>query len=272
MRSATLMLLLLTLVSACGKTNSYSRKDLFLNASVMEELIKQQTIFCSDEKFCPEGIARMFAVNFESNELSSQCSAFLVTEDMVMTNSHCIWTGDISLKETCEGLYFAFPTTLGQTQTAGCSEILWRDRRQNGRHRYRIGDNDFALVRLNKKVSVRPLNLSEEIQVGQTVYPLVIDHFDSYMARATKLSCQVQSVDAYGVAVLKDCPIISGNSGSAVMDENHNVVAIVFASDNTHIRRPTDELSIRTQGPLNEGKAHTISHIKKVMGKILQGI
>lgn len=235
----------------------------------MDNLIKSQTIFCSDEKFCPEGIARMFAVNFEDNNLSSRCSAFLVADDIVMTNSHCIWVGDISLEETCKGLYFAFPTPMGQAETASCSEILWRDRRQYGRTSYRKGDNDFALVKLDRKMSVKPLTLKDDIQVEQTVHPVVMDHIDSFLARATKLSCKVQSIDKYGVAVLDDCPIISGNSGSAVLNDNLEVVALVFASDNIHVRKPTDELAIRSDGGNNDGKAHTVAHIKKVLGNIL---
>jgi V8-like Glu-specific endopeptidase len=269
LRSSALILLLCLILTACGKTNSHSKKDKFLNPAQMNALMAAQNIFCSDSEFCPEGVARMFAINFKDNALSSSCSAFLVAEDLVMTNSHCIWTGDVSLEETCRGLYFAFPNPHGQTQSAQCSKIMWRDRRQNGRDSYRKGDNDFALVKLDRKVSIRPLKLNSHIQVGQTVHPLVMDQYDSFSARVTKLNCDVLSINRYGVATLKDCPIISGNSGSAVLDANQTVVAVIFSSSNAHVRSPTDELELRTQGQSTQGRVHTIAHIKKILGEIL---
>lgn len=266
MRSTALILFLLTMISACGKpATSSTRKERTLNPGMMESLIANQTIYCSDSEFCPEGVARMFAINFDDNKRSSMCSAFLIAEDLVMTNSHCVWAGDISLKQTCEGLYFAFPTPHGQTQTALCSKIMWRDPRQNGRDTYRKGDNDFALIRLNQKVSVKPLKLSSTLSVGQKVFPLVTDHIDGFMAQMTKLECEVESIDRLGVTILKDCPVISGNSGSAVLDENKNVVAVIFASTDPHIRKPTDQLVIRTKSS-TRGLAFTISHIKRILG------
>lgn len=266
MRSSALILLMLMVIAACGKTNSHTKKDRFLDHYQMQGLIQTQNIFCSDAAFCPEGVARMFAVNFQDNKQSSTCSGFLIADDLVITNSHCVWTGDIGLEKTCQGLYFAFPVPHGQTQNAQCSKILWRDRRQNGRNTYRQGDNDFALIQLDHKVSVRPLKLNTDIKVGQIVHPLVMDQFDAVSARVTKLSCEVIFINKHGVASLKDCPIISGNSGSAVLDENQTVVGVVFASTNAHVRTPQDELELRMQGAKTLGQVYTIAHIKKILG------
>jgi hypothetical protein len=109
------------------------------------------------------------------------------------------------------------------------------------------------------------LKLNSELQVGQVVHPLVMDQFDSFSARVTKLSCEVVRINRYGVASLKDCPIISGNSGSAVLDENQTVVGVVFASSNAHIRTSQDELEVRMRGQQNFGSIYTIPHIKKIL-------
>lgn len=235
---------------------------------MMESLIANQNIYCSDEAFCPEGVARMFSINFDDNARSSMCSAFLIADDVLMTNSHCIWAGTISLEKTCQGLYFAFPAPLGQSQTALCSKILWRDHHTNGRSRYHRGDNDFALIKLDRKIAVTPLNLQNKISVGQKVFPLVTDHLNGFTARVTKLECEVESIDKMGVALLKNCPVISGNSGSAVVNEELDVVGIIFASTDNKIRKATDELELRIVSN-TKGLAFTMEHIQTTLGVTL---
>ena len=266
-----LLISIAVLFSACGKPESKSiaRQKIRITAEQMSLILANQNITCSDADFCPEGIARMFAINFEDANNSSTCSAFLISQDVVMTNTHCVYGQKFSLKKICSGLFFVFPAH-GLSYTAQCSEILWRDNRQDGRHFYRDGDNDFALVKLDWKIPLTPLKLVKGgIKPGSKVFPVVVDQMGGFNARITKLECKVDKLIAkYGVAQLGDCPVISGNSGSPVLDENQNVIGLIFASSNNRIRDPNDELIDRIKSK-TKGFAFSTDYIQKTKGQLL---
>jgi hypothetical protein len=266
-----LIITLLVLAAACGKPESQfiSRKKVQMNQEQMSLIIAGQSLTCSDPDYCPEAVARMFAINFEDVNNSSTCSAFLVAPDLVMTNSHCVFGLKMSLEKICSGIYFSFQMQ-GYNYSAQCSKIIWRDSRQVGRHYYRNGDNDFALIRLDHNLPITPLKLvSNSPRPQQRLYPLVVDQMGSYNARITKLDCLVErSIPQYGVIQLGNCPIISGNSGSPVFDENRNIVALIFASSDNKARTPSDELSIRIKAN-TKGYALSSEYILKRIGHLL---
>lgn len=272
MQLQTLLLISLTvLLAACGKPESkkISRKREHITPEQMSLILENQSITCGDQDFCPEGIARMFSINFEDASNSSTCTAFLVAPDVVMTNTHCVYGNNMGLEKICSGLYFAFPSQ-GFSYTAQCSKILWRDGRQHGRHHYRDGDNDFALVKLDRKIPLTPLKLiTGALKRGAVVFPLVVDQIGGFNARITKLECKVEKeTPKYGVVQLANCPVIAGNSGSPVMDKDQNVVGIIFASSDNKIRKPSDELSIRTKS-ISKGYAFSMDYIQSIIGHLL---
>lgn len=235
----------------------------------MALIIAGQTITCSDQSFCPEGIARMFTINFEDVNNSSTCSAFLVAPDVVMTNTHCVHGAKKNLEKICSGLYFVFPGQ-GFTYSAQCSNILWSNRHQTSNHNYRSGDNDFALIKLDRNIPLTPLKISRGgLKQGANVFPVVVDQMGGFNARITKLECQIEKVIAkQGVLKLSNCPVISGNSGSPVLDENQNVIGIIFASSNNNIRSPSDELEVRIKSN-TKGFAFTMDYVMMKMGHLL---
>ena len=262
---------LTVMLAACGKPHSefVSIKKERITPDQMALVAAGQSITCSDQEFCPEAIARMFAINFDDVNKSSTCSAFLVAPDVVMTNSHCVYGLKMSLAKICSGLYFSFPIN-GFPLTAKCSEIIWRDARQHGRPNYKKGDNDFALIRLDRNIPVKPLKFNNvETKAGLKVFPVVVDQQGSFNARVTKLDCSVEKINPrYGVIQLGNCPVISGNSGAPVLDENQNVVAVIFASSNNAVRKPQDEIPLRIKST-SKGFAYSIVHIQKMIGHLL---
>ena len=272
MKTSILALItLLVLICACGKPQSefQSRKQIKMTQEEMSLILSGQSLSCSDEDFCPEAVARMFAINFEDVHNSSTCSAFLVAPDLVMTNSHCVFGLKMSPEKICSGIYFSFQIQ-GFNHSAHCSEIIWRDSRQVGRHYYRNGDKDFALIRLDHNIPITPLKLVSNLPlIEEKLFPIVVDQINGYRARMTKLDCLVEKmVPEYGVIQLSDCPIISGNSGSPVLDENRNVVALIFGSSENNVRLVSDELSIRKKSR-SKGFALSSAYILSQIGHLL---
>ena len=254
---------------SCGKKDSQQSAPKIQNITPeqMDSYLSQQRIYCEDPEFCPDGMARLFSINFDDNAKSSMCAGFLVAPDLVITNSHCIWVGKIGLEKTCSGLYFAFPTLSGFSHTALCSKILWRDDRTGGSSYYKAGHNDFALIQLDRQVPVSPMSLrSNAMTPGSTVYPVAMDQFNIMDAKVLKLSCKVKKLDNLGVAELENCPVIAGNSGSAVMNENLEVVGIIFASSDKHIRNVSDPIEVRRVSKTS-AFAFTVDHFQKILSE-----
>lgn len=264
-------LLLMLLISACGKpvSKSLPKKTEPLKAPDMQMVLIHQSIQCIVGE-CPQGIGRVFSINKADHSKSSTCTAFLVRPDMVMTNSHCIFSGKISDQETCKNLFFAFPTEWGYTNSAYCKEILWRDPKQRGRSHYRKGENDFALIKLNNEMPGNVLSPSQRgLRQGDMVYPVVGDFLDVHDTRLLELSCLVEKYSpSSGVGQLYHCPIISGNSGSPVLDENQRVVGIIFASSDASIRKPEDDIDTRIRAR-SKGYAFSMDYILSILGHLI---
>jgi hypothetical protein len=267
-----LLLSLAVLMSACGRPEGkkLSIQKIPITPEQMALIIANQTITCSDPSFCPEGIARMFSINFEDSNESTTCSAFLVEPDLVMTNTHCVHGRDMDLEKICSGLYFVFPGQ-GSTYSAQCSNIIWSNRRQTSRINYRSGDNDFALIRLDRNMPFTPFTIRfGGLKPDSKVFPVVVDQMGGYNARITKLECQAERlVEKFGVAKLSNCPVISGNSGSPVLDENQNVVGIIFASSNNTIRNANDALELRVKSN-TKAFAFSMEYVMSKMGHLLR--
>lgn len=225
-----LQLLMISAFAACGAENksTSARKKVTLTPEIMDAVLARQNLTCP-EGDCPEAIGRFFAINYDDAEESSMCTGFLVAPDMVMTNSHCVYAGEISQERTCEGLYFSFLSGHGITEQARCSEIVWRDPKQRGNGYFRKGEQDFALVKLDQRLSIMPLELDRAGLRNQTkVFPVVVDHIDLINARIVKLNCHAYGLGSEGYARMGNCPAISGNSGSPVLDVASRVVGILF--------------------------------------------
>jgi hypothetical protein len=265
------LLLLLALMAACGKPSegTPSLKTEPLKAPDMLQVMVHQNIRCVVGD-CPTGIGRIFAINQTDHNKSAMCTAFLIRPDVVMTNSHCIWAGKLNDEETCQQLYLAFPTEWGYSETTRCKEILWRDTTQGGRRHYRRGENDFALIRITSRMPGFELELSPRgMRTGEMVYPVVADFLNVHEAKILHFPCLVEKhSEKTGVAQLYHCPIISGNSGSPVLDRKNRVAGIIFASSDANVRKPEDEFDTRIRAT-SKGYAFSMDYVLSLIGAFI---
>jgi hypothetical protein len=90
--------------------------------------------------------------------------------------------------------YILFSQAQGFTYSAQCTNILWSNRHQTNNPNYRSGDNDFALIRLDRNIPLTPLKIARGgLQQGTKVYPVVVDQMGGFNARITKLECQIET-------------------------------------------------------------------------------
>jgi len=230
---------------ACGQGSQESSvKKTKLTVEQMDMLMAQQSISCPSGD-CPDAIARLFIVNFDDADKSSLCSGALVGPRHLLTNSHCLETG--KLAQACEGFYAVFKRRFGY-EVARCKEILFRHDFRT--RRGKLSNEDYALVELDREVRARPLQMvSPGMRPGDRVTPYVVDHISAKEARIVRLDCQVSAQSRNGQDLfLERCPVISGNSGSPILDIAGDVVGLVYAAEPTSVdeRTPFPE---RTQAP-----------------------
>lgn len=258
-----LLLILTFIMAACGQPHtSETKKRIKISESDLIMALNTQNIICPSEG-CPEGVGRLFSLNFDSADDSHMCSTYLVGPNLAMTNSHCAWVNGLNAAKTCEGMYFVFPNQNGTYEQARCSKILFRNEKNHGT-RYRQGDNDFALIELDQALAVPFLKRNKNpLRKGSMVHPIVVDMKNAVEARFIKLSCRVSSVDSFGVAKLSECPVISGNSGSPILDDTNTAVGIVFGSDNIKVRKTG---TVSTLKPYkNTAYAFTMNFMEKFL-------
>lgn len=155
--------------------------------------------------------------------MGSRCTGFLISDDVVMTNQHCIPTASHS-----RGVTVSFEVVAGVPQGSekryDCSEF--------------IGNNqelDFALLKCkgNPGAQYGKVKLSEQAgQVGEPIY-VVQQNCDYYSQRDCYYTKKVSfgEVDAVkGNSYTHNADTLGGSSGSPIFSQDtHEVIAIHHA-------------------------------------------
>lgn len=179
----------------------------------------------------------------------SSCSSFIAGEiegkTVMATNIHCL-EGVTRDDECREKIAFSFARVGRYTsETASCGRIL-----KVSPHNSKL-DPDFAFLLLNKKID-RP-NLKLSVQGVKNDENLSVIHFDTdlvrYSSTINKTDCKSVMGSTFNLAytsetsptlALYGCRLQHGNSGSAILNANGEVSAILQAG-------AADEEQIETQ-------------------------
>jgi hypothetical protein len=192
-----------------------------------DQIVAQTELLC--DGVCPPALAISLArVDGETSSMLEQCTSFLVSEDIVATNSHCI-PNDLHFANTdCSSrmnFYFGSPA-----ESIACAQII----SVSSESKTNLNP-DIAFVRLAHAVKRQPLRLSrmgladEEKVTALSIDPVVVD--GRHVGRLRVHSCTAkqgslltpQFTNDFGDVATVACEMKLGNSGSPAIARDGTV-------------------------------------------------
>lgn len=212
---------------------------------------------------------------FSEQPSASDCSGFLVGEDLLVTAGHCVLDqGQVvkspSMTNGCQNNSWIFDFKLDapgklalnfddvpKASVYHCSEVI------NGAY---LEDDDFALIRLSKKTTGRAalkLNMEKSIKVDQAIfvmgYPsgLPLKHAGGAKVFSTHDSYFSTNLDTFG-----------GNSGSPVFNEKTlEVEGILVRGDMDYVERDQVEITCQEVNQCSDDRKDCKEDIPDIDGE-----
>ncbi len=233
-------------------TNEHENK-IFLEA---QKIARNIQITCRNNECNPSvgllsAVIKIESINIKTDKIqigwtSGQCSASLMSADILVTNGHCIPRDLHKAGSDCRGrLFITFPDEAGHKEydrQIGCSRVLLRHKDPN------FDGSDYAYIKLERATNRPPLRMSREgFEHGKTyhlnkVNPLrgVVDSSGNKMIAGEfeREACQAlhdtavfdQPLNKQSYSqLLVDCKVIPGNSGSPVLADDGTLRGVAYA-------------------------------------------
>lgn len=238
------LLIILFFLLACGKKGSSDKKRYTrITEEEIAEVLENQKFECASLSagLCPRGVTRLITVNRQEPDRSSVCSGFMMSSNRLVTNHHCI-----SNEAECANTYFAIYTG-GRPQISRCARILAseEDYADPNDDRRAI---DYSVVETtgNFEGDFFPLASTRAME-RELVHAWVVDHTglddpfepNLFESRITEFHCRVQNQNEKASLMLEDCPVISGNSGSPILNQKREVLGVVWGATATGLNSNT---------------------------------
>lgn len=209
-----------------------------------QEAAKNAKLKCEADRTCSEQVGMLtYAFPFENGAAVGRCTFFVVSEDIILTNRHCIPQYFIDDTKNITNKMFAIFSILEKQKNVAIEikEIISLSTELYSINKYNsVFSMDYAFLRLNKKISAKPLELSRKgLPSELPLYVISINPIKLEGAIGGEMVLRLCSVIYNTIAIpsfnnefrpvssFTDCDIVSGNSGSPAIDEKGKVRAII---------------------------------------------
>jgi hypothetical protein len=238
--SVSSTLLSFLFLTACGgegdKINDRKAKVDGPGNSLTESL--QEADFQCVTSNCPKNIGLLVSNDTGVGGAKGQCTAFLIADDIVATNSHCIpesLKSTYYIRDCSRRLAIRFQSESGKKDIFKCKEMLDYSDYLHG-----SAGQDFAFFKISP-TGRTPLNIHKKgIADNQSLSIQKISPLKySFGGRLSVQKCRniqntfvnIDSTNPWSTSgVVVDCNAIPGNSGSPIVDTSGAVVGIAQAN------------------------------------------
>lgn len=248
------LLLTPALLSACAKKNEHHSPAQSPNQATPLVKVEKQASFeqalvvanstslhCETQADCPAAVGLLLAADkaggfMPDSDSVAACTAALVGEDLVLTNSHCLPSTLRLMPDLCaERVRLVFPQTAEHPEeTIACAAVLGFSERETEM------SPDLALLRLGRKTKRAPFSASRSGVANFT--PLKSYKVNPDLKKLTgflRAETCVSAANSYRMpiyqnlqspaVVLGDCTALPGNSGSPLLSPSGELVALMQA-------------------------------------------
>jgi V8-like Glu-specific endopeptidase len=153
---------------------------------------------------------------------SSRCTGFMVTDDILMTNEHCI-KGNFRARNLKAYFRFQSGEQNHQIKMANCTTFLGSNK-----------ELDYSLVRCEGRPgrTYGKVRFGQGLDIGQSIYVIQqnCDYFSNRDCSPTKKMAPGEVMHLLDHRVFHNADTLGGSSGSPIFDsETHEVIALHHA-------------------------------------------
>ena len=226
--------------AACGKNEpdpSIDNSIPVANLTEAQQLAQQTKVYCSQSNTdCSPSVA-MISVTTPASV--GMCTAFLISDDLLATNSHCIPDDLKPADSDCSARIWAFFPEKGPYAASreDCARVLTASPIEE-----HVLHQDYAFLKLKNPVARPSIPLDhggfEDLKSYwiTKVDPYTGNNIPEGFIRKTECKAVYATialpsfVDPFTpLALLSDCEIVHGNSGSPILDSNGSAKGIIQA-------------------------------------------